>query len=221
MKPKSIGILGGAGPLAGARLLERVFSLSTRLFGCCRDQDFPKVILISFPFTEMLTPETDSALLQEELKSGLNSLRQNGAEILAIACNTLHAFLPENEKQPDLISLPEEAARAIHAGEIPLVLCTSTSARFQVHRRFFPCRYPDAETQERIDWFINRILKGEDPQGIAPELKSVLEPEKVHTIVLGCTELSLIGNLFTCNKRVVDPLELAAAALVKKSFSRR
>lgn len=221
MKPKSIGILGGAGPLAGARLLERVFSLSTRLFGCCRDQDFPKVILISFPFTEMLSPVTNSTLLQKELKSGLNLLRQNGAEILAIACNTLHAFLPENEKQPGLIELPAEAACAVPAGEVPLVLCTSTSARFQVHRRFFPCCYPDVKIQERIDWFIDRILKGEDPQGIAPELRAVLEPEKAHTVVLGCTELSLIGNFSMRNKRIVDPLELAAAELVKKSFSRR
>ncbi len=50
MKPIPIGIVGGAGPLAGAALLERIFSLSGSLYGCYKDADFPKVLLLSFPF---------------------------------------------------------------------------------------------------------------------------------------------------------------------------
>ncbi len=59
MKPKSIGIIGGAGPLAGALLLERILILSGSEYGCYKDADFPEVILLSFPFSEMLTPERD------------------------------------------------------------------------------------------------------------------------------------------------------------------
>jgi hypothetical protein len=42
MKPKSIGIIGGASPLAGAFLLKRILSLSGEVYGCYRDTDFPQ-----------------------------------------------------------------------------------------------------------------------------------------------------------------------------------
>lgn len=82
--PKTIGIVGGAGPIAGVLLLERIFTLATKLYGCSRDKDFPKVILLSFPFTEMLTPEMDIRQLRNELKHCLTQLRENGATALAI-----------------------------------------------------------------------------------------------------------------------------------------
>lgn len=67
MKPKSIGIVGGAGPLAGVFLLERILYLSGKRYGCHKDADFPKVFLISFPFSEMLCTDIDSAKLKKEL----------------------------------------------------------------------------------------------------------------------------------------------------------
>jgi aspartate racemase len=70
MKPKSIGIIGGAGPLAGAFLLERVLSISNKTYGCYRDSDFPKIFLISFPFSEMLSPTINTAKLRDELWRG-------------------------------------------------------------------------------------------------------------------------------------------------------
>jgi len=97
MKPKPIGIISGAGPLAGAALLDRILYLAGSTYGCYKDGDFPKIFLLSFPFSEMLSPEMDIAQLQKELSSCLSQLRKSGAAVLAIACNTLHAFLDENE----------------------------------------------------------------------------------------------------------------------------
>ncbi len=78
MKPKSIGIIGGAGPQAGAFLLERVLSISSKTYGCYRDSDFPKIFLISFPFSEMLSPILNTAKLRDELSECLSQLRHNG-----------------------------------------------------------------------------------------------------------------------------------------------
>jgi len=218
MKPQPIGILGGAGPTAGVLLLERVFSLSSSRYGCYRDSDFPRVIFLSFPFTEMLTPEMDAAELRKELSECLNQLRNNGAVVLAIACNTLHAFLEEDEV--DLVHLPKVLTGEIPPGEIPLVLCTSTSVRFGVHNRFFPCQYPDPQTQTQVDQLIDRILGGADIQLIANELSIILESLNATTIILGCTELSLIRNLCSENKLILDPLEIVANKLVEISFTK-
>ncbi len=219
MKPKPIGIVGGAGPLAGAALLERVLSLSGSTYGCYKDADFPKVFLLSFPFSEMLSPKMDVAQLQKELRECLNQLRKNGAAVLAIACNTLHAFLDKDDDLTDLIHLPRALAMEIPQTEIPLVLCTSTSMQFGLHKQFFPCVYPDSQTQSQIDKIIDQILKGSEQQAIIQEFLKILQAQAASTIILGCTELSLFTKqLLSCNKLIIDPLEIVANKILEKSF---
>jgi aspartate racemase len=216
MKPKTIGIIGGAGPLAGSLLLERVFTLSGSEYGCYKNTDFPEVILISYPFSEMLTPERDVNQLRSELGECISRLRRNGAAVLAIACNTLHAFLDDKEDFTDLVLLPQEVALEIPVYETPLVLCTSTSVQFEVHKQFFPCVYPDSKTQLQIDGIIERILKGD--MKVVEELSMIISSQNVKTIVLGCTELSLLTKGLSCDQKIIDPLEIIAKKLLQQSF---
>lgn len=219
MKPKSIGIIGGAGPLAGAFLLERVLTLANQSYGCYRDADFPEIFLISFPFSEMLSPTVDADKIRNELSTCLNRLRTNGASILAIACNTLHAFLDEREELSNLIHLPKALVTEIPCGEKPLIFCTSTSARFGLHKRFFDCNYPDILTQKQVDDLIDQILKGSDKKMIINKLEELLKAQKEQIIVLGCTELSIFtASLDLPNKIIIDPLEVVANNILKKAF---
>lgn len=219
MKPKSIGIIGGAGPLAGAFLLERVLSLSNKTYGCYRDSDFPKIFLISFPFSEMLSSNINIAKLRNELSTCLNQLRNNGASVLAIACNTLHAFLDEQDELSDLVHLPRVLAEEIPLSEIPLVFCTSTSTQFGLHKRFFPCVYPDSQTQGQVDEIIDQILQGIDRITILEKLQKLLQAQAEKTVILGCTELSLFTtSLSLPNKLIIDPLEVVANKILEKSF---
>lgn len=219
MKPKSIGIIGGAGPQAGAFLLERVLSLSNKEYGCYRDSDFPKIFLISFPFSEMLSPIIDTLKLRDELRECLNQLRNNGASVLAIACNTLHAFLEEQDELDDLIHLPRSLAKEIPPLEKPLVFCTSTSTQFGLHKRFFPCTYPDLQTQGQVDEIIDQILRGIDQKIVLERLENLLQAQTEKTVILGCTELSLFtDSLCVPNKLIIDPLEVVAQKILEKSF---
>lgn len=219
MKPKCIGLIGGAGPLAGAFLLERILFLSGKKYGCYRDADFPKVFLISFPFSEMLCPNMDKAKLRKELNECLAQLRTYGASILAIACNTLHAFLDEKDELSDLVHLPQVLAEEVSFSQQPLVLCTSTSARFGVHKQFLPCLYPDAQTQQEVDEIIDQILRGADQSVILEKLNSLLQAQTAPTVILGCTEFSLFSaHLSVSNKRIIDPLEVMANKILEKSF---
>lgn len=219
MKPKSIGIVGGAGPLAGAFLLERILSISNKKYGCYRDSDFPKIFLISFPFSEMLSPIFDNAKICGELSECLNQLRNSGASILAIACNTLHAFLDEKDELEDLIHLPRVLAKEIPSFEKPLVLCTSTSTKFGLHKRFFPCTYPDCQTQDQVDEIIDQILQGKDRSVVLEKLQKLLEAQTEKVVILGCTELSLFtASLSLPNKLIIDPLEVVANKILEKSF---
>lgn len=219
MKPKSIGILGGAGPLAGLSLLERLFTRSMSEYGCSKDADFPKVTLLSFPFSDMLCTELDSKQLRKELNESLKELRKGGAAILAIACNTLHVFLDETEDLTDLIHLPELIAQEIPPGQVPLILCTSTSMRFGLHNKFFSCKYPDQPIQEQIDRMIDQILRGDETQIIAKRLSKLIKAQSATTVILGCTELSLLSrHLSSSNKLIIDPLEILTKKILERSF---
>ena len=76
MKGKTIGIIGGAGPLAGATLLQRVLTFSQSLYGCYRNSDFPKVLCLE-------------AMLKSELKLCLKELRQNIIDPLDLVAKEL------------------------------------------------------------------------------------------------------------------------------------
>lgn len=220
MKPKPIGIVGGAGPMAGASIFERIVSLCGSTYGCYKDADFPEIFLLSFPFSEMLAQEKNAALLEKELSSCLNRVRDNGSKVLAIACNTLHAFLDEREDLSDLIQLPQIIAAEVDKDEPPLVLCTSTSVQARVHRRFFPCEYLVPEWQEELDGIIERILRGENKEGIVKGLLRILDDQSNQTVILGCTELSLFTKeLLAAGQKIIDPLDLLASRVLEKSFA--
>lgn len=216
MFPKTIGIIGGAGPMAGVRLAERIFYHAGKKYGCHNDGDFPKLILLSFPFSDMLSPSKDAKLVTKELTNCFRQLRKNDAKVLAIACNTLHAFLDKRDDKEDLVHLPRTLAELNLPGK-PLVLCTSTSAQFGLHRRFLPCSYPLPETQKKVDHIIDEILKGKDQLA---ELDHLIRKEENDTFILGCTELSLFTEkLLIPGKQVIDPLELVALKVLEKSFT--
>lgn len=222
MQPKIIGIVGGAGPLAGASLLERVFTLASSRYGCYRDADYPQVLLNSYPFSDMLTSEKNDRLLRDELSFCLNQLRAQGAEVLAIACNTLHNFLDAEQDRGDLIHLPRLLGEEIGAGEKPLVLCTTTSMEGKLHKRFFPCSYPEPSLQVKVDEIIDRILRGERPCAVVTDLLALIEQDAATTVILGCTELSLFAaELAVSSKRIIDPLEILAQKILEQSFKNR
>lgn len=202
MKPQTIGIIGGAGPLAGAFLLQRVLRIAQEAYGCSRDEDFPKVLFVNFPFSDMLTEGSNVQHVEKELNTCLNDLRTSGAHVIAIACNTLHIFLKDAS---DVVYLPKMIGDASNA----LVLCSSTSVRYKLHRPY---------AQLEVDEIIDLILKGEEEKALIL-LREVILAQSAKTIILGCTELSLLaGELKGLNKTIIDPLEITANKLVEKSF---
>lgn len=222
MKPKIIGIVGGAGPLAGASLLERVLTLSNRQYGCYRDADYPQILLNSFPFSDMLTAEKNSALLRSELSLSLTQLRAQGAEVLAIACNTLHNFLDADQDFGDLVNLPRVLGQQFRSEEVPLVLCTTTSRESGVHKKHFECTYPELSVQVQVDKIIDRILQGAESRSIVPDLLALIEQACDSTVILGCTELSLFTKeLAVSSKKIIDPLEILAQRILEQSFKNK
>ena len=112
-KLKTIGVLGGMGPEAGAYFLERI----VRETAAERDQDHPPVIVYSLP----QVPDRTEAILHggpspvPSLLRGLRTLERAGADFAVMSCISAHFFYPRIAPRSPLplLSLIDETLVAI------------------------------------------------------------------------------------------------------------
>ena len=97
----TIGIIGGAGPLAGVLLCEYIIQLCQQRYQCKDDADFPKLVLLSIPFAQMLKTDRvddNELVVRKQLSNALSSVSALASKI-GIACNTLHGFIEQSQLQ--------------------------------------------------------------------------------------------------------------------------
>ncbi|MAZ47809.1 MAG: hypothetical protein CME65_04560 [Halobacteriovoraceae bacterium] len=91
LKLKTIGIVGGMGPLAGVEFHRRLI----QKFSADADHEYPEIIHLS---KSREVPDRTSFLLGEEdfnpgfaIKNQIKILKESGAEIFVVICNTAHS----------------------------------------------------------------------------------------------------------------------------------
>lgn len=225
----TIGIIGGAGPTAAFIMGKKIIENCQYNYHCVQDADFPKVILTSIPFAQMLRPGTKAQKETEvmaQLEEGLTFLMQSSVDYLIIACNTLHAFL-KNKKYAPLLHLVEETKRYIESQNFSatLVLETSTAALKSLYT-LPQGQLPPPSTQKKLDNLIQYILKGDISAQIQLMLQKIVQEcleacPTIDSVLLGCTELSVLmahGQKTLCNKVLIDPVHIIIDQLCEKIF---
>lgn len=201
---EKLGIIGGMGPAATARLFARII----RFTDAERDQDHLDITILNRP----QTPDRTAYLLGEEgapsfipaLEDAADELEEAGCTVLAIPCNTAHARLGNVEAVLDrgrFVDMPREtAAFAIGLGCRRVgILATDGSLRSGVYQRALLEAGVDAVVPGQAGQAAVMSLIYDDVKaGRIPEpgcLAAVCE-ELVEAgcdgIILGCTELSLL-----------------------------
>ncbi len=151
-RPRKIGILGGMGPLATADFYRKLI-LATP---ATRDQDHLPVVIDADP----RVPDRTSALRGEgadplpALVAGATRLRDAGATIGLIVCNTAHAFLPalRDHVALDFLDMIAETAARV-ATDYPEVrrvglLATRGTIEARLYHRAFEARDIETTTLE-------------------------------------------------------------------------
>lgn len=207
----SIGIVGGAGPMAGVLLAQRLVEICQRDYQCQKDADFPRTILYSVPFAQMLLPgqqEQQETHVAAHLAEALEFLQGSGAKRIAIACNTLHAFLPP---KADVVSFVAETERYIRQqGYRDVLMLTSSTSRSKGLYSFSGARWPDQRAQRQLDALIDAVLAG---RGSPEALRELIErQEPADAVVLGCSELSVLMQGHA-QRDLIDPLSIVAEVL--------
>lgn len=225
LKKKTLGILGGLGPLASVYF----YGLVTGHTRAECDQDHLDVIVLSGAGTpdrtEFITGKSPVSPLPE-MKKGILTLAAAGAEIIAVPCNTAHYFFDELSAcspVPVLNIVSETAEHAMKKGAKRLgVLATdgtvqSGSYMRECNRLGIEYVVPSEENQEKLMNIIyGSIKKSAKPDTAAfSAIVSELLCRSCDYIALGCTELSLIplGEI-PGREKIIDSMSVLAKTAI-------
>jgi aspartate racemase len=148
-------------------------------------------------------------------------LKRAGADFCVMACITAHGYVEffEREVGIPLIRLPDVVADALGTGVSasgPVgILATTTTLEMKLFQKAFTARHstlivPDGGAQETLMRAIYAIKKGEDARSDVLSVASSLAMRGVRTLVVGCTDLSVVSPLNIDRCTVVDALDLLA-----------
>jgi len=215
--------------MAGCKLYQLIIEEFQQQFWAVNDADFPQIILLSYPFADMLSIESmkqNKQLLIEQLQYCFDKLVDCNAEVIAIACNTLHTLLPEisipDVEFVDIVQATMAAASARQLSKL-LILATSTTVGLNLYNSsVLSCCVPSSAEQRVVDDVIKSVLASNTSDEDILHLQRVIQSHDANGLVLGCTELPLIFDRMhnnTTNLLILNTLRILAKEIVKKSCS--
>ena len=173
---KTIGILGGMGPLATADLFRKI----TLLTDAACDNEHIRVYIDS----NARIPDRTAAILSggpdpvPEMASALRSLERCGADCVIMPCNTAHYFLPRLQAMTSLpfLSMLEATAKTCakdFPGQTAAILATKGTLATGLYEKALNaqgvhCLVPDEGEQDVLMHLIYDVVKASKP----------LEPEQ-------------------------------------------
>lgn len=224
MKKKTIGIIGGMGPLAAADLFEKII-FHTR--ASC-DQDHLRVLIDS----NTNIPDRTEAILRggadpaPELAASARGLERQGAELLLMACNTAHCFYDavQSAVSAPVLHMIRLTAQALEGRGVRTagLLATDGTVETGIYQRHFAhtgvrLLLPDRAGQQAVMDLVYQGVKAgrqDYDMGDARRAMEDLLRRGAETLILGCTELPLAAARYGIDLPVTDPtLELALAAI--------
>lgn len=90
-----LGILAGMGPRSTTPFLDAVLDECERQYGATFDIDYPHMVVYSLPTPFYLDRAIDRDALLEALEMGLCTLTRDECAVIAVPCNTVHAYYRE------------------------------------------------------------------------------------------------------------------------------
>lgn len=221
------GMIGGLGAFASVRLYDLINREAVALVeGEVEDSSFPDIAIRQIPFKSTdKFGNVQEDIFYEEVGEGLDSLFRAGVTHVSFACNTLNGFF---EKAVDAqgklvyISTVDETVKALNAEteklEVPLAVLTSKNAvELGIYRRDSLNRPVIEPPQKLVDELIYQSMRGKHygAKETFDTVMNVIAKESPHAeILLGCTELSVYNEFYTCNKKY-DSLEFTAKKIAR------
>lgn len=225
---KTIGIIGGMGPLATVTLFDRIVRLSP----ASTDQEHFRILIDNN--TEI--PDRTAYILNRgedplpHLTESAQLLEKAGADFLIMPCNTAHYFydgICASIHIPLYHMIRETAgyvAESPSTGASVGLLATEGTVKSGIYNKIFEetgfkIVLPEQNGQKEITDLIYGIKAGRKDIDIS-QFQAVADGmfrQGCRICLLGCTELSVADEMFELKGNFVDPLTVIAKKAIKEA----
>ena len=224
---KTIGILGGMGPLATADLYRKIIEQTK----ADRDNDHIRVYIDG----NAAIPDRTAAILHggedpvPEMLSALRHLELCGADCVIMPCNTAHYFLPRLQAQTslpilDMQQITARVCRESFPGKTAAILATDGTIQSGLFDRALeaegvPWMHPDESGQKTLMHLIYDVVKAS--KAMEPERENweqvldALRARGADFFILGCTELPVLAGALHSKGPFLDPTEELAKEAIR------
>lgn len=222
---KSIGIIGGLGPLATVKFLEildeNIDKISNKEI---------EIVVINDP----TTPDRTEFILDKCKPNPLNNilkmvekLDKNNVDVIVMPCNTASYFYKEinNATQTHFINIVYETVKFIEKNNVKKVglLATEGTIKSGVYKELLDkfnieCLTPNKNEQKIINEIIYGCVKQNKKANIEEfyKVSNSLQKEGAQIIILGCTELSALKKIENIDSSIfIDAMDILAKSTLE------
>ena len=227
MQPSRIvGILGGMGPAATVDFYDKL----VRATPARTDQDHLRVVMWADPTVPDRLAAVRGAGTDPSpwLTDGVRRLQEAGAELIVSPCNTVHAFLPAVMAGVgvEFVSIIDAAVEAVDVTDqerkVGLVAADGAVESELYQRALLAAGreavLPSPSEQAELMRIIHAVKSGDHGQSERDALSVIfaaLAARGAGSVIVGCTELSVVVDDVRTDLRVVDAAEeLAGRAVI-------
>jgi len=216
---KVLGVLGGMGPAATVAFLARVQALTPAQ----GDEDHIRIIADINPQVPDRNRAPDAA--EKTLGQMAMRLRDAGAQVLAMPCNTAHAQAAGIRKSGlpfiDMIAETTEVATSSDAKKVGVLATPGGEALYTKALQGKGARIVRLTGAAREGFMacvyaVKRGDVGEAPRAEMRRLAATLVAAGAEVVIAGCTEVPLLIGAADVSVPFVDSAEVLAAVCVKR-----
>ncbi len=225
MMQYKLGVLGGMGPLATIKIVEKIIDLTI----ASRDQDHIPMLICNNP---TIVDRTYSickreSLIYDMLVDELKVLEKAKVERIIMPCNTAHYYINKLQKLCNIpiinmVSTTLNYIERSFPNQKVTVFGTIGLYAGEVYDRFKPSGVKLRMPPDSIRTSIMRMITNIKETGNLIDNASLLQEhikmcvlEGINVIILACTELSMLNKYVSChNVDIVDAAEVLAIGAI-------
>lgn len=223
---KTLGIMGGMGPLATAFYMELV----TRMTDAEGDSEqIPMVV-----YNRTTVPDRTAYIMgrsdkspTDEIRKGIQGLERDGADVIGVPCVTSHYFYKEftEGSSVKVLNMVDETVARLRSANVKKVGIMATEGTVKcgylqstLKAAGIEAIVPDERGQQKVMDIIYKQIKANRPADVESFLSvsAQLHDNGAEVVLLGCTELSLVRRDVRLGAGFLDMLEVLALRSVEE-----
>lgn len=173
----------------------------------------------------ILYGESTSVLI-EGARTSIQNLIHCGAEIIIIPCNTMHYYYEEIcHEVPhhiEILNMIDLCMKQVNRN--CFIIASEGTISTKIYDRYkqshIEIRYPSLVQQTIVREIIEAVKTDSTSEPLIKDNVDALSNSETECTILGCTELSVISNLFH-DRLVIDPLKILVTETLKKANYRK